>query len=141
MPSGQERRLLQVTVAVLALVPIGAGLAGIILGPDFAGPAAAHISVDSYFRYLSGLLLGIGLAFWSLIPNIEWQTRPFRLLTTIVFIGGLARLTGVFTQGVPGPEMLFGLTMELIVTPLLCVWQARVANRTAQREPIARKNN
>lgn len=136
-----ERRLLQSAVAVLALVPIGAGLAGIVAGPDFAGPAATHVAVDSHFRYLSGLLLGIGLAFWSLVPDIENRTGAFRLLTAIVFVGGLARLAAVFTQGVPGPEMIFGLTMELIVTPLLCIWQARLTKRTAADARFAGKNN
>lgn len=134
MTFASERRLLQCAVAVLALVPIGAGLTGIVAGPDFATPAATSVSVDSHFRYLSGLLLGIGLAFWSLIPGIENRAGPVRLLTAIVFIGGLARLSAVFMLGLPGPEMTFALIMELIVTPLMCAWQARLAHRAARTE-------
>ncbi len=138
MTFARERRLLQCAVAVLALVPIGAGLAGIVTGPEFAVPAETHIPGDSHFRYLSGLLLGIGLAFWSLIPGIENRTEPVRLLTAIVFVGGLARLSAVFTEGLPGPEMTFALIMELIVTPLLCAWQGRLAHRATQTDS---KNN
>jgi hypothetical protein len=121
---------LQVTVAVLALVPIGAGLAGAIDGAALVGDTLS-VSADSHFRYLSGLLLAIGLLFWSVIPRIERKARLTRLLTAIVFVGGLARLGGVIAMGKPSPAMLFGLVMELVVTPLICLWQSRIAvNRT-----------
>ncbi len=122
---------LQVAVAVCGLVPVGAGLAGAIAGFDMLGEAPLSVSVsvsaDSMFRYLSGLLLAVGLLFWSTIPRIERQGGRFRLLTAIVFVGGLARLGGVVSAGIPGPAMLFGLAMELAVTPLLCLWQSRIA--------------
>jgi hypothetical protein len=33
--------------------------------------------------------------------------------------------------------MIGGLIMELIVTPVLCLWQTRVANRYADEEGVA----
>jgi hypothetical protein len=48
-------------------------------------------------------------------------------LTAIVFVGGLARLGGVIAVGEPSAPMLFGLAMELVVTPLVCLWQSRIA--------------
>lgn len=128
MPPSTERRALQAAVALFALIPIGAGLAGVLMGPAFTGDGTAAISADSHFRYLSGLLLGIGLAFWSTIPAIERHAGRFRLLTLIVFIGGLARLWALAEAGIPSVPMLGGLIMELIATPILCLWQARVAN-------------
>ncbi len=125
-----ERRALQVCVAIGALVPISAGLAGVILGPRFV-ETAASISADSHFRYLSGLLLAIGLAYWSTIPAVEAKTTEVRLLTVIVFVGGIGRLLGLVTMGVPSGGMIFGLVMELAVTPALCLWQARVARAWA----------
>jgi hypothetical protein len=123
------RRPLQITVAVCGLVPVGAGLAGVLLGPGMAGDAVgtAAISLDSHFRYLSGLLLAIGVAFWCLVPGIDRHGFTFRLLSALVVAGGLARLAGLWLGGVPSLAMLFGLVMELVVTPLLCVWQALVA--------------
>lgn len=126
-----ERRLLQVAVALGGIVPFGAGLAGVLLGAGMVPDGlAAGISLDSHVRYLSGLLFAIGLAFWATIPRIEAYTPRFRLLTFIVFVGGLARLFGL-ARGVPSGGMLFGLGMELVVTPLLCLWQGRVARRMA----------
>lgn len=122
-----ERRALQFAIAIAGFVPVGAGLAGVVLGSTMLDDPIASLSLDSHVRYLSGLLAGIGIASWVLIPRIETATALFRLITFLVVIGGLARFAGLFAVGVPSPPMLFGLAMELVVTPLLCLWQARIA--------------
>jgi hypothetical protein len=119
--------LLRAAVGLGGLVPVSAGLAGVLLGPAMLGEAAGT-SADSHHRYLSGLLLGVGLGFWTTIPRIEAATLPFRLLTGIVVLGGLGRLVALGARGLPDAPMLAGLLMELLVTPLLCLWQARVAS-------------
>lgn len=122
-----EIKLLQVAVAVLALVPIGAGLAGAVFGIGAFGSAVSlGPDADSLGRYLSGLLLAIGLAFWGTVPSIEAQGVRFRLLTLLVFTGGLARLIGVFLIGLASPAMLFALVMELFITPCLAFWRERL---------------
>ncbi len=121
-----ERKLLQIAIALAGIVPVSAGLAGALLGPGFLG-APGSLSADSHFRYLSGLLLGIGLAFWASIRRVERRSARITLLSAIVVLGGLARLFGIAVKGPPGPEMLFALGMELIVTPGLWIWQRRVA--------------
>src|SRR5262245_25340128 len=103
-------RALQVTVSILALVPIGAGLAGAIFGIGvFEQSASLGNDADSAGRYLSGLLLAIGLAFWATVPSIHTQRIQFRLLTLIVLTGGFARLAGLFLIGIPSKVMLAGL--------------------------------
>jgi hypothetical protein len=123
-----ERRALQIAVALGSLVPIGGGLAGVLLGPDgFAGHAAWPTDLDSHVRYLSGLLLAIGLAYASAVPGIARRRRRFRLLCFIVVVGGLSRLLSLLFIGMPSPVMLAALGMELLVTPALTLWQDRVA--------------
>jgi hypothetical protein len=130
--AARERRLLQAVIAVGGLVPVGAGLSGALRGLAFVGVTAAmpDLTLDSHFRYLSGLLLGIGLVFWWTIPTIERRSTLVRALTVVVFVGGLSRLFGLLAVGAPPAPMLFGLAMELVVTPVLCLWQARVARRS-----------
>ncbi|SIQ76247.1 protein of unknown function [Acidiphilium rubrum] len=127
MTSELTRRNLQIAIAVAGIVPVGAGLGGILLGTNFAGDPQSLPDLTSMYVYLSGLLLAIGLVFYASIPHIERHTGRVRLLTLIVAIGGLARLAGIFLHGIPGPSMFFGLVMELIVTPFLCWWQSRIA--------------
>ena len=125
----RERGLLQKVVAVAALIPVSGGLFGTLFGPTLTGDSGVSVSGDSHYRYLSGLLLGVGLLFWSCIPAIEGKTGRFQCLTLIVVAGGLARLVGLGLTGVPSLIMLGALAMELVVTPVLCLWQGRVARQ------------
>lgn len=137
MPSMErERRLLQQSVAVIATIPVATGLYGVLFGQALTGDAVS-ISAESHFRYLSGLLLGIGLCFWSTLPSIEIHTGRIRLLTLLVVIGGLSRLIGLALTGLPSLFMLGGLIVELIIAPVLCLWQTRVANRYAEEYGVA----
>jgi predicted MFS family arabinose efflux permease len=133
----RERRRLQQVIAVAALVPVLSGLSGVVFGFALTGDRTMSVSADSHFRYLSGLLLGIGLCFWSTIPSIEEKTTFFRFLTLVVVLGGIARLLGLWLTGVPSLTMLAALFMELVVTPVLCLWQTRVANRYAEETGVA----
>ena len=119
-----ERHLLQAAVALAGFVPVLSGLAGALLGTSMTGEGSAGIAIDSHTRFLSGLLLGIGLAFWEAIPQIERRGERIRLLTALVVLGGLMRLVGILFVALPGAPMLAGLAMELAVAPAICLWQA-----------------
>lgn len=123
-----QTRALQIAVALAGLVPVSAGLTG-ALWPDlfFASIRPGGLT---HAAYLSGLLLGIGLCFWSLVPTIQRQRRAFGVLTAIVFLGGLARLLLAARLGVWGPSVLLPLVMELAVTPALWAWQRRISRNT-----------
>jgi hypothetical protein len=124
-----ERRVLQVAILVAGIVPVFGGGAGVILGARAFGPPfalGAGAAADSHVRYLSGLLLAIGLAYWACVPTIERRGELVRLLSLVVFVGGLARLGGVFVAGDPG-SMRLALVMELGVAPMIGLWQGRVA--------------
>jgi hypothetical protein len=123
-----ERRLLQIAVGFGCVVPLLAGGAGMIHGPAMLhGAEGAVPDLDSHFRYLSGLLLGIGIGLASCISGIERKTGRFRLLGAIVILGGLGRLLGLLSGIEPGLGHLAALGMELGVVPLLLLWQARIA--------------
>ena len=128
-----ERRLLQIVTAAACLVPLSMGLVSVLrsaaalrgMEPPFP------IDFDSHYRYLSGLLLGIGVAFIASIPWIESRGAVFRTLGFVILLGGLARLVSLIQNGAPGFGHQFGLVMELIVVPAIVIWQARVAKRFA----------
>ena len=124
-----EARLLRIAVVVACMVPISAGGAGVLLGPAMIGIDTASIAADSHYRYLSGLLLGIGGLFLTTVPRIESSTARFRLLAIIVVVGGLGRLLGALLKRNADASSLVALGMELGVTPALLLWQARIAAR------------
>ena len=123
----RERQVFQMATAILALIPIGAGLVGVLAGFGVFGDGAAVArDLDSHGRYLSGLLLGIGLGFWSTVSRPEACGPRVRLLATIVVIGGLARLFAATRAGLPSTGMTAALVMELVVTPALALWRERI---------------
>jgi hypothetical protein len=124
-----ERRLLQATVAIACTVSLSMGGLSVIRGADVLRgmDPPFPIDLDSHYRYLSGLLLGIGLVFLLSVRRIENKQTVFRTLGAIVVVGGLARLWSLIDAGVPGRGHQFGLVMELVVTPLIVLWQGRIA--------------
>ena len=119
------RLIFQFCVALAGLVPVIGGALGVLHPIAGANPWAV-----SHDRYLSGLLLAIGLAFWTTLPAIETKSGRFRLLTALVAIGGLSRLVGGLSGDPLSPPVAAALVMELGVTPLLCLWQARVGRNS-----------
>ena len=106
-----------------ACVPIYGGAWGVL-----GHLATKSATSASEARYLSGLLLGIGLTFWGSVPTIERRGAIVRALAAIVVVGGLARLAGVPQTGL-GRSVSIPLVMELGVTPLIALWRERVERR------------
>lgn len=134
MTPAAERRLLQAAVALGCLSPLYFGLKGVIAGPAMlAGvePAQAAPDLISHYRYLSGLFFALGLVLASCVPRIEARTRRFRLAAAAIVLGGLARLAGIFMGDAPPSAHFIALAAEIGLTPLLVLWQARVARRLA----------
>ena len=125
-----ERRLLQLVLAVASLSPLVFGGLGVVFGPSWLkGAGEASADLESHFRYLSGIFFGVGLAVLSCLPRIETTTGRLRWIATLVVVGGLARLGGLLTQTVPSAGHVAAVGMELVVTPLLVLWQARIARK------------
>jgi hypothetical protein len=130
-----ERRLLQSVVALVALIPVLAGSAGAMRGLSFVG-ATGGVTGNSHFSYLSGLLLGIGLCYWSCVPAIERKGARLTLLTVIVFVGGLGRAFSLLSMGAPSRWHVAALGVELLVAPAVWLWQRRVAAGAPRTEPV-----
>ena len=129
-----ERKLLQIAFASAGLVLVGFGLAGVFFGATFMD-LSGNVVMDSYIRFLKGTLLAIGLVYWSSIPDIERHGERISLITFILVLGAVPRLMAVIGHGVPTIGIIISLIGELIVAPLLCLWQRHVA-RVALRSVL-----
>ena len=129
-----ERKLLQTAFALAGLVLIVFGLAGLFFGADFAD-MSGNVAMDSYFRFLKGMLLAIGLIYWSSLADIERHGERISLVTFILVLGAVPRLIAVIGHGVPTIGILISLAGELIFAPLLWLWHRHVA-RAAQRRTV-----
>ena len=131
MRPDRERRLFQCALALACLVPLTAGASGVLQGPAMVQgvSAAAQADLESHFRYLSGLLLGIGLCFGASIPTIERRSELFVVLSAVIVVGGVARLAAMLAGTLPSTPHVLAVGMELLVVPLLMIWQRRIARR------------
>lgn len=121
---------MQVAIAVACLLPLVVGGLGVWRGPSAFGHAVdVPRDLDSQFRYVSGIFLATGIAFAGCIPAIERRGSRFRLLALLVVVGGLARGLSWLAVGAPSIGHRLGLAMELVVVPLLALWQHRIATR------------
>ncbi len=141
MRRDHERRLLQLAIALACLVPLTAGAWGVLLGPTMLKGVSlpGHADLDNHFRYLSGLLLGIGLGFAVAIPTIERRSEMFAVLSAVVVVGGVARLAALLSGNLPSTPHVLALGMELLIVPLLLVWQRRIARRFSPEAEISRR--
>ena len=134
-----EKRALQAVVGILALTPVLVGAWSALRGPAFLRlDAPWPVDLDSHFRFLCGVFLVVGLAWYSCIPAIERKGERFRLLAAMTFAGGLTRLHSLLLVGVPSAGHVAGLTVELVIVPLLVAWQGRLARlsfETASEKP------
>jgi hypothetical protein len=129
-----ERKLLQIAFALAGLVLIVFGLAGVFFGANFVD-LSGNVEIDSYFRFLKGVLLGIGLIYWSSIPDIARHGERVSLVTFILVLGAVPRLIAVIGHGVPTIGIMISLAGELIVAPLLWLWHQHVIG-VAQRSAL-----
>src|ERR1700687_1783435 len=95
-----ERKLLQIAFALAGLTLVGFGLAGVFFDATFVD-LSGDVVIDSYIRFLKGMLLAIGLVYWSAIPDIERHGERISLLTFILVLGAIPRLMAVISHGVP----------------------------------------
>jgi len=125
-----SKRPLQITMAALGAIPL---ITGILTMLGLGDPiyASAHIPqnalLDSNLRFFGGLWLGVGIAMYWLIPNIEKQTALFRALWLMIFLGGIGRLLSMLFLALP-PWPFIGFTvLEIAGAPLFVTWQTRIA--------------
>jgi hypothetical protein len=123
-----ERRLLRGLMVLVGVVPILAGAFAVATGTDgVLGDDGASTNVDSEFRYFASFYVAFGAAALYLAPRVERETKAVRALALVLFAGGVARGIGWASTDRPDDQLLVLLCLELLIPPLLVVWQRRVA--------------
>jgi len=127
-----ERKLLQATVAVAGFAGVMLGLTGVLFGTLHAD-LSGDVVLDSYVRFGKGVLLAIGLVYWSCIPRIEFCGDRLSLVTFVLVLGTLSRLISSIGHGVPTLGIVANLVAGLILVPLLWLWQRSIAGQARRR--------
>jgi hypothetical protein len=138
MEGHMSRRALQIVVGLLGIIPLAAGLLGLLAGvedPRYGGGVPSLVVLDSNIRFHAGVWFGLGLTLYWLIPTIERQTVLFRALWAMILIGGIGRLVSMAMLGWPPARTVAFAALEIIGAPLFVWWQSRVAKDERRRDP------
>jgi hypothetical protein len=124
-----SRRLLQITLGVLAAAPLLTGLLGMsgINNPIYlSDPLPDHVLLDSNLRLLNGFSVGVALAIYYIIPGIEYQALLLRTICGIIFIGAAGRILSIAQFGLPPFPMPLFVLIEIIAPPILVFWHNKI---------------
>jgi Domain of unknown function (DUF4345) len=127
------RLALQITLALLSLLPLFFGLLGLVFGAQrFLPPGSVTPDLDSQYRFLSAWYLGLAVISWWMFAKIEQHTALFRIIALAIFLGGIGRLAAWTVTGEPAMRFKIVLAAELLF-PLLIFWQHHVV-RLSRRQ-------
>jgi hypothetical protein len=128
-----SKRALQITMGVLALIPVATGLVGLLGLRDplyVRFGVVPNIVLDSNLRFFAGVWLGVGIALFAILHRIEHHGPLFRALWTMIFLGGVGRVLSIVDAGQPPPPVLGVLVLELVGAPLFVLWHRTVERRS-----------
>ena len=130
MATSLQRISLKIAVGLTAIVPLTNGILGILKGPSMIERTSRYsLALDSHYRYMSGLPLGLGILLLRSLSKIEYDGSDLYRVTFLIFVGGLGRLYGLFRIGYDRNSILLTVS-ELFVLPLLCICQNRIQNQS-----------
>ncbi|WP_431233084.1 DUF4345 domain-containing protein [Mycolicibacterium psychrotolerans] len=127
--SGDSRRRLQWTLAVLAAIPMGSATGEIVRGAQGVPGGSPEVTptVDSSLRYANVFKFAVGPVIWSQLGRVERSPALSFAIGTIA-VGGLARLRSWQQRGRPHPVTVAAIALEVLGGPLLLIWQRRIAS-------------
>jgi hypothetical protein len=136
VPRNRSLEVLRRALYVLAVIPVVAGAATVLLGsgsvPASGEPSA---SIESELRFYSVWWIGAGLFVLWLAPRVEERTRELRVFCALLFLAGLSRIIAILDAGWPEPTQVALMGIELTLPLVLVAWQARATAATAPRSP------
>jgi len=125
-----NKKKLQIISVILALIPTITGFIGLtgINDPIYEKISKPNnILLDSNLRFFSGVWLGLGIAFFTIVRRIETETKIFRVVWCCIFFGGIGRLLSIIFIGIP-PSPFIGFTvLEVVGAPFFIFWQNMIA--------------
>lgn len=135
-------RRLQITLSILALIPLATGLIDLLLGLDATKPLGAAVSPGTYddalmnsqFRFLSAVWIGFGVLLYIAARDIKKYSLLLRVLLSSVFLGGVGRIATILQFGLPASSVgsifiVATLAIETVGMLLLLWWHARLLRR------------
>ncbi len=113
-----------IVVGVLHLA-LGAG-ADVLLGAILSEQTLRDPVLDSQNRFYGVSFTLYGVLLFLSATDLEKYRTVLRCVLWVFFFAGLARVVSIATHGIPSSLILALLCSELLVPPVLLIWQSRI---------------
>ena len=128
-------QILVVVLAIICLVPGGAGAFGGMNASSsladgtliFNSESILRGFIDNQYRFGFAVFFTQGLALLFFLRNIAKNSILFRFAALSLFIGGIGRASNILEYGVVDSLVVGPTVVELVLVPLLVIWQMRIA--------------
>ena len=129
------RRTLQITMLIVAAIPLVIGIINFILGAGrFVPTDQITANLDNQLRfYAVWFTFVFFLTIWC-VRNLEIAGPVMRIMFTTMALGGAARLYSMSQVGLPDPPMIVATVVEISVLAFI-PWHSAVMRR---RRKVAR---
>ena len=125
-------RALSALLVVGGAVPIATGAFAVLTGAGgMPGQNEASASVESELRFFAVFWIAYGAALIWTAPRAARETTLVRALMAVLFVGGIARAIAWAAEGRPHGLFIVLMAIELVMPPVVVLWQDRVAQRRA----------
>lgn len=123
------RRALQITMLVVAAVPLALGTMSFVFGAgQFLPPEQVTASLDNQIRfYAVWFTVVFFLTIWC-VRNLDIAGPVMRIMFITMALGGVARLFSISQMGLPDPPMIGAAVVEIGVLAFI-PWHAAVLRR------------
>jgi hypothetical protein len=115
------------------MIPLITGIWGIIppgvsdkfYNINIDASLAGNVLLDSNYRFYSGIWLGLGIVMLWIIPSIERQKVPLRIICLLIFLGGIGRVVSILSFAAP-PALFVVFTVIELMFPLLIIMHNKI---------------
>ncbi|MGL5816089.1 MAG: DUF4345 domain-containing protein [Phycicoccus sp.] len=131
-------RLLAVVVFAVGGLHLTLGVeADVLLGADLRTEAISDPVLDSQSRFFGVMFTLSGVLLVLCATDIPRYALVLRCVLLVFFTGGVARLVSIAVHGLPPPQVVALLVVELVVPPALAWWSSRAVRPIASPEQIS----
>ncbi|MDB5977035.1 MAG: hypothetical protein JWR07_3795 [Nevskia sp.] len=99
-----------------------------LLGAKVSAEVAAEPSLDSQNRFYGVAFALYGVVLYICATDLRRFEPIFKAAMWVFFLGGIARLVSCAIYGAPALPVIALTVIELVVSPILLAWHARIKN-------------
>lgn len=119
-------RILAVTILLVGISHLVLGVeAEAVLGAKLSNEILADPSINSQNRFYGTSYMIYGILLWVCAREMDRYDLIFKMLLAMTFVGGLTRILSAALHGWPAPTIIGLAVSELVLPPLILLWQRR----------------